>query len=240
MYSDAITVFSSYPVVTAFLAWIILKEKITILHFVSLLLVILGVYLIAKGSTDPTNESVIIQSQFDIYFGYGLCVLASFISSFVFIFIRLATKKTPALLLIYSQGIFGLIVSIILCIVFQKFIWINQYTYTTIIVMLLFGVASLISQYTMTVSAQIIPAGIASLIRSLDSFWSYIWQILIFQFLPTYVTIIGAILVLLGVGIVSIQKVTDAFKKPHTSEHKPIMQSTNNIYKYDSISSQSI
>eukprot|EP01084_Bolivina_argentea_P108000 193033_1 len=210
---DAITVFSIYPVVTAFIAWIILRERISIIHGIALAVAIVGIYLIASGTEDKDTSVKIREntSWFELYFGYIASVIGALSGGFVFVFIRLATKRTSPIILVYSHGFFCLLLSAIVgC--FQGYQWIKHKTGETIIIMLCFGVVGYFGQWTMNKSTQLIPAAVSSLVRSSDSVFSYVWQVVIFLTIPSTETIIGAICVIFGIFLVSIEKLRKAYK----------------------------
>jgi len=216
---DAITVFSTYPLVAAFVGWIVLKERVSIIHGIALCAAIVGVYLIANGSESQltshaiaTSTSLASTSWFHLYFGYILSVLAALTGGLVFIFIRLATKRTKPIILVYSHGFFCLLLSFVFGLIFQGFTWQSDKTLDTWIIIVCFGLVGYIGQWCMNMSTQLIPAAVSSLVRSSDSVFSYIWEVVIFSTMPTVETIIGAICVIIGIFLVSVEKLRIAYK----------------------------
>lgn len=219
---DAITVFSIYPVVAAFVAWIVLKEKISIVHGFALCSAIVGVYLIANGTESGSKSSIVVNqseskhgqvSWFSLYFGYIVSVIAALTGGLVFVFIRLATKRTLPIILVYSHGFWCFVLSFLVGIIFQGFTWNTDRTRDTILIIVGFGFVGYFGQWTMNKSTQLIPAAVSSLVRSSDSVFSYIWEVVIFSTIPTTETIIGAICVIIGIFLVSVEKLRHAYKK---------------------------
>ena len=234
---DAITVFSTYPIVTAFIAFIFLKEKISIIHCIALLSSVIGVYLIATGTESESHNTAtnINKSWFQIYFGYIASIVGALCGGFVFIFIRLSTIQTSPIILVYSHGFFCLLLSFLVGIIFQGFTWNYDQTYYSILIMVCFGLVGYFGQWTMNKSTQLIPAAISSLIRSSDSVFSYIWQVVLFSTIPTIETVIGAICVIIGIFLVSIEKLRHAY-----AIHNGSKNNINNIPEQTQLNSKRI
>ena len=138
--------------------------------------------------------------------------MAALSGGLVFVFIRLSTKRTLPIILVYSHGFFCLLLSFLVGIIFQGFTWNINKTSDTILIIICFGIIGYFGQWTMNKSTQLIPAAVSSLIRSSDSVFSYIWQIVIFTTFPTIETIIGAICVIIGIFLVSLEKLRRAYR----------------------------
>ena len=184
-----------------------------------------GVYLISNGTESGSKSSIMVTqsrgqiSWFNLYFGYIVSVIGALSGGFVFIFIRLSTKRTLPIILVYSHGFWCLLLSFVVAAIFQGFTWNSEKTGDTLLFFVCFGFVGYIGQWTMNKSTQLIPAAVSSLIRSSDSVFSYIWEVVIFTTIPTTETIIGAICVISGVFLVSLEKLRHAYRT-----HKSAME----------------
>ena len=200
---DAITVLSIYPLIAAFLAYFILKERITIIHFFALIFAVIGVILISQPSFIFTKSNKDTTGLHGLL-GYFISLSGGCIGGAVFIFIVKA-KRAPTTALVCSQGIFCFLIALILCSLFQVFHILI--TWQDWICFLTLCIGGFLAQWTFNQGAKLVPAGLSSLLRSSDTIWSYVWQILWFHQMPNWITIIGAIGVISGVAMVSIEKI---------------------------------
>ena len=221
---DAMAIYSMYPVPTSFVAICILNENISYKYFISLLLCIIGTFLIIHpvfifGDNTEENKSIII--------GYITAIISAILMSGVFIFIRLA-KKAPPTILIISQGISCIIEGVILLFIFQHFYLL--YTIYDYICLLSIGCIGYLAQWSLTKSSQILPAALSSILRSTEILWTYLSQIIFFNQLPSYLTIIGVIAILIAILTVTLEKIRQKKErdKQETQSISLSTQKTNN------------
>ena len=74
------------------------------------------------------------------------------------------------------------------------------------------GIVGMIAQLGWLIAGRFLEAGMASFLRSFDIIFTYMWQWLMFNDAPTWITIIGACLVLSCNILCSIQKVENTLK----------------------------
>ena len=216
---DAISLYSTFPVYTAFIAYFVLNEKLNWKHFVALILCMIGAIFITKPSYifhNKHNNDIHTSTKEELIGGL-IALLGAFLCGFVFVFIRFA-HKAPTFSLIFSQGFFTVFEAIIGGLIFQKFI--GLFSWKDYIGMCGIGFVSYCAQWTFNKSGQLIQANLSSIIRSTDIIWTYIWQIIFFKNNPDWITVLGAIFSIIGIMIVSYDKVndkSDTIKKSDTN-----------------------
>jgi len=67
-----------------------------------------------------------------------------------------------------------------------------------------------VGHYMMNHAGRICPAGVGSILKSTDVMWAYIWEITVFQVIPNFWAIIGAILVFFSGAIIGFSKWTES------------------------------
>ena len=110
--------------------------------------------------------------------GYGYAFIGSICYGFVFIFIRLA-YKAPTFSLIFSNGMFGLLEAILICVLFHRFVPIPVWSDWLIAIGI--GCIGYLAQNAENRSGKYIFASLASLIRVTEVFWEYVWQNMIYS-----------------------------------------------------------
>ena len=92
---------------------------------------------------------------------------------------------------------------------YQQWRGINWNTYSDATLLLSIGICGFLGQYLKTKSCQYIEGGVGSIVRSTDVIFAYLWQIVLFHILPTWLTLCGALCVMLPVIIISGMKIKD-------------------------------
>eukprot|EP01084_Bolivina_argentea_P248632 415942_1 len=228
---DAIVLYSMYPVPTAFVSFCALNEGLSYKYIFSLVLCVIGTFLIIQP--DFIFGSDIGQNEYNIMIGYVSAILSAVLMSGVFIFIRLA-KAAPPTILIIAQGISCIIEALIIGLIFQHFNGLN--TVNDFICLCSIGIVGYCAQWSLTKASQILPAALSSLLRSTDIIWTYLAQILIFHELPSYLTYIGAFIILFAILFVTMEKIKqkELIKEEHnvnTFARVSIEQSINSVDK---------
>ena len=197
---DAMAIYSMYPVPTSFVAICILNENISYKYILSLILCIIGIFLIIHpsfifGMDDPDKS---------MFVGYIAAIISAILMSGVFIFIRLA-KKAPPTILIVSQGISCIVEGVVIMLLFQNFY--GLFTVYDYICLLSIGCIGYLAQWNLTKASQLLPAALSSILRSTEILWTYLSQILIFHQLPSYFTIFGVASIFIAIFIVTSEKI---------------------------------
>ena len=220
---DAIAIVSLYPILTAFTARLFLKEKITIIHIIALIISSIGVVLIAQptvifgeeNTNDDENDNGSGSNSKDNMAGYIVGLISAGLGSMVFVLIRLA-KDVNVFFLIISHAVLSVVVCGVILIIFivcfdNLQTWNSEgiFIQPKIEIFLFFiilAIAGYGGQYTQNKGGQLSPAGISSLMRSSDIVWSYILQVVFFNTVPNGWTISGATIVMFAIFLVSYEK----------------------------------
>ena len=87
---------------------------------------------------------------------------------------------------------------------------------------------SLISQFGFVKGSQLLPSGYSALIRSIEGFFAYIFQIIIFNNKPGYIKIIGAIIITLSVLIIIRHNLKKQKIKQNVKESIKVLSNSSN------------
>lgn len=235
---DATTMLSLNPIMTVIAGSIFLGETIRMTHLVAALGSLIGCLLIAKPSflfkvkndvTPLAAQSWLSSSST----GYITGVTAACCGAAVYVLIRRAGRGgVHTLQLLFAWVTFGLFFSLLVGVVFPAltgqgipFIW----PHSTQSWMYILGVSVFGSMGHLLINyaARYAPAGLASIMRASGIMWSYCLQVLVFHEIPQTITTCGAVLILLSLVIVAVQK--------HAESHPPHRHITS--YKHSSSSS---
>mmetsp|Transcript_12686 Transcript_12686/g.14318 ORF Transcript_12686/g.14318 Transcript_12686/m.14318 type:complete len:367 (+) Transcript_12686:72-1172(+) len=221
---DAITLFSLHPIITVYMAWLFLDEKIRPSHIFAALATITGAVLMA-GPTflfndDGDDEEVEIDKL-----GYLTAILGSFSAAGVLVLIRKAGNLgVHTTQLLFSFTVFGSLLAIIIGMTIGLKIegmWVMPPSAKSY--WFLFGMCGIgsIGQLLLNYAGRLAPAGLGSIARSSDILWGYILEVIVFHEIPSWTTLVGVILILIALITVAYEKVKD--------EYKLIRPSTNNV-----------
>ena len=208
---SAVTLISLSCITASFFGWFFLSDTITKYHIIALLLGLIGAILISQPSFIPifgnSNDSNVHE------FGYVVALISAIFGGLVYVTIRMA-KKAPLFVLILSQGLSCVILSLVL-IFFLKldtFKWI--YTKDEALCISLLGIVGFMAQWTLTMGAQRLIAGVSSLLRSsTNMICSFVLEIVIFNTYPNALTVVGALIGLSAVVLVSVEKIKATTQK---------------------------
>lgn len=81
-----------------------------------------------------------------------------------------------------------------------------------------FGLSAYAANYSSNLAAQNLEAGLSSMIRSSDTVFAYIWGVILFSQNPTWMSIVGAVLMMSAVVIVSWYKYLKILKQKSVSQ----------------------
>eukprot|EP01084_Bolivina_argentea_P261457 441843_1 len=223
---DNVSLKSLTAVTTAFAGYILLKEKITVIHYIALVLAMSAAVLITQPPMIFAHVS--IHDNFQQYYpGYIISMVAALCQSGVYICIKSA-GTVQVVTLILSRGIMSLISGILLIIFYFKEIHPMRH-YDDVICISLICVIGYCAQYSLTKGGKLLIVGLSSLLRATDIGWCFLWEIIVFKTMPNYITIIGAVTMFLSVLLVSIEKVN----KSRNFNQKIDSQSMANVYTTD-------
>lgn len=228
---NAIAIFSLYPVTTVFFAYIFLKEKIGRIHCIALIVAIGGGLLVSQPGFIFNNNNNSKSDSKNNYnsMGYLCSLTAAIFAGLSFIAIRkLKNFDSSYVVLSYAVGctIFGLVFAYILAPKGIRFPADNNLKKYLLEWLLLFsaGIVAYLANLTQVISAQLLQSGLSSLLRSTDTIYSYIFQIVLFSQLPDWLTVVGAILIMSSVALVSFAKYKQSRDKEKKEKEQFMLQ----------------
>ena len=235
--SDNIALSHTKIIMTAILARIFLKEKFNISHLFALILTIVGALLISKPSfifqqinnTISINESAtttnftfcvikenrIVNSILSQFFGVVLALVGAFGSTTIHIIIKkLCTNKVYfAVSTIYGTYL-GLTVSIAISAIFiithlshNNLNCELSYLGMDIFFGLIGGILAVVGHVLLNISLQYEDATKVSIVRTIDVLFSFIFQFIILNITPDWISVIGAVCILFSTFIVLFHKI---------------------------------
>lgn len=224
--SDAVAITFLIPMVTAFLAWILLKERYSFLEGICGLISLSGVLLIAKpkflfGKESESETSVDDKIESSLselrLLATGVGLLGVLGAAGVYIILRKIGKHAHPLL---SVSYFALITCIIS---FFSLLFIpslsfalpqNNYQW---FLFLLIGVSGFFMQFCLTAGVQRVKAGKSSLMIYTNMVFAVFWDLTIWGHFPGILSLLGTILIIANAYIVIRYK-----KNDDEPNHEPV------------------
>jgi len=204
---DAIALISLHPVLTCFFSWCILGESLSIVHFASLALCIVGAFLICQPDF-MFHENL---DDKETHLGYIAAFAAAVCYTAIFICMRSAQTADPFSLM-FSLAIFGTLLGIWLS--WDDHTFNGNFQYLSIAI-----ITGLLSQWTLNFAGRVVRAGLGSIVRCSDIIWAYGFEIIIFHEELNLYTILGFCCVLLSVFFVG----TTTLKFRSTDQREPLL-----------------
>jgi len=165
---------------------------------------------IDSGSDDGDNR-----------LGYIAAIMGSFGGSAVLVLTRHAGIAVHTFQLIFSWAIFSILFSfsfghspIGIGIEEPWHMPGSSETWKYISAMMVFGS---MAHFMMNYAARLAPAGLGAIVRSSDIMWAYLWQVVIFDQMPTANTIVGVVLVSMSLILTAVTKMRKEMKVLGTS-----------------------
>lgn len=217
---DAITLFSLYPILTIFLARCVLNEPISIYQLCAAVACVIGATLIAGPSflqyddTTAAGTGMLLPSSSDTCnpLGYLTALLGSFFGASVIVLVRKAGKLgVHTLQLLFSWATCGILFSLLFgfSAVGQRLEgpWYIPQSNTEWWYILGMCSTGSVAHFLMNYAIRLGPAGLSAIARSSDLVWAYVWQVILFHRVPTDLTIMGVVLIVIALGGIAVQKV---------------------------------
>lgn len=201
---DATTLLSLYPIVTIFLARIVLGEEIKPLYIVAALFSIVGAALISRpsflfGNNDDEDNDIPT-------LGYITAITGSLCASAVIVLIRKAGKVgAHTLQLLFSWTVFGVSFSLIVGFIAGSTEADQQWRIPSRQEMpsvLGVCVSGTFAHFLLNYAAKLVPATMAGLLRSSDIFWAYGLEMIVLSQRPPKETLFGVLLVISSLVLV--------------------------------------
>lgn len=211
---DATTLLSLSPILTVFAGSVFLKEQVRASHFVAALGSLVGCMLIAKPSfLFGESPSTAYATS-----GYVAALMGACCGAAVYVLIRRAGKGgVHTLQLLCVWVFFGTIFSFLAGVAFpvltgrgDPFIWpSSQEVWMNVLGVCSFGS---MGHLLMNYAARHATAGLASIMRSSGILWSFSLEICLFGQVPHALTIWGALLIVVSLATIAIEKQRDTIR----------------------------
>ncbi|XP_002733472.1 solute carrier family 35 member G1-like [Saccoglossus kowalevskii] len=201
---DAVVIFFTNPIYTAFLSCMCLKESIKVIDFLLALISVIGVMVILKpqflfsGSSQNTTLTEVESSE--SLLGALFAFFGALFAAMVFVSSRKLGKKVSYLTIIFYYSVCGIITTSTLLFILDKYS-LPQTPHDWFFIVFV-GLCGVGGQILLTKALQYEKAVYVSIIRTMDIVFAYIFQYLWYGSKPDWVAMLGAILVTISsVGI---------------------------------------
>jgi len=207
--SNATVIVLSMPVFVCIFGRIFLKEACGFFHVVALGVTLIGIAFTSKldvilGKNDDSDPNKAIDRQHEIY-GLVSGLGATLVGSSAYIIVR-KVKQLHYSVILFNFAWVALLESFVITYTIHDGIKIPQDHVTPWLLMAL-GILSFYGQMLLTRALQAEEAALVSVTRSASEvFFAFLFQIVIFQQMPTVQSLIGASLVTSAVMLTSVRK----------------------------------
>ena len=184
--SNAMVFTYSSPIFIPLIAWLFLKEKITLAMLIAAGLGLAGVIMVAKPDSGLFNHISMI----------GLC--ASFLAAMAFVTVRALTNTEPPERIVFYFCIIGSLISAVP----MFWVW-RPYTFHELCLLIGAGLLANISQMFMSYAYKLAPAGQIGPINYVTIIFAGILGFLFWQEIPDHYALIGFGLIILAIILCS-------------------------------------
>ena len=241
-FEDSMVIRYSSPVITAIFARIILKEKLSMMHFISFILSLMGVLCVIRPSLifRQFGQSQQVENSFDFILGISLSIFSAMTAGSTFVFLKkLTNKQIHFIVLIFYFSLFGfLISSVVSLILYLTKVTHHNLMYTKEIILrdtmigLLSGLISFIGHVCFSLAIARETANKIAVLRTIDILVAFLLEYFILGIIPHSITVIGAALVLTGVITIHMYKLL--VKKCNKNENENSIskiENENNVFR---------
>lgn len=244
--SDAVAITFLIPLVTAFLAWVVLHERYTLFEAICSLISLGGVILIAKPNfifgaeadkeTDPSdiNESSSTEKR---VLATGVGLLGVLGASSVYIILRkIGNKAHPLISVSYFALSTVIVTTTAISIIPSISFTMPQNSYQWLLFIII-GIAGFLYQFALTAGVQRVKASKASLVIYTQMIFAILGDLIILHHLPSLLSILG-IAIIIGSTLV-VLRYKPALPSSDEENHMPLSQTEDeNTYKPEEIQLQ--
>ncbi|CUM66724.1 uncharacterized protein PRCAT00004404001 [Priceomyces carsonii] len=205
--SDAVAITFLVPMVTAFLAYVILHERYSVVEGVCSLLSLFGVLLIAKpkflfgkvsDSETSGDESIESSSTEKRLLASGVGLIGVLGGSSVYIILRKIGKQAHPLIAVSYLSLTCTIISISSIIVLPSLQFVLPKTAYQWFLFVSIGISGFLMQFALTAGVQRVSAGKASMMGYTGMIFSIIWDLIIWSHFPGFLSVLGIILIIVN------------------------------------------
>lgn len=202
---DSTVIIFSTPIFVAIFSRIFLGERCGVFNFITIGITVVGIIFVAKPPSLFDDDNVDDPAQ-KSYANYFLAVIAALFSAIftanAMILIRMLRELHHSVV-ICNFGIFASALTFVLLVLTGG--WCMPKCENRWLVLTL-AVFSFLGQILLTISLRIEEAGIVSISRSTTIVFAFIWQIILFNQIPCFSSIFGALLIVFAVGLNALKK----------------------------------
>ncbi|KAK6454448.1 EamA-like transporter family-domain-containing protein [Scheffersomyces xylosifermentans] len=204
--SDAVAITFLIPMVTGFLAWILLHERYSLLEGICSIISLGGVILIAKphfifgkesdNETSSVDESVESSSTEKRLLATGVGLIGVLGASSVYIVLRKIGKAAHPLLSVSYFALTCCVITFVAILVIPSLQFVlptNSYQW---VLFCLIGFSGFFMQFSLTAGIQRVRAAKASLMSYTNMVFALIWDLTIWGHLPGFLSFLGIILII--------------------------------------------
>lgn len=245
--SDAVAITFLVPLVTAFLAWILLHERYSLIEGLCSLVSLVGVVLIAKpnfifGSAGDNelkeNESVESSSTEKRLLATAVGLFGVLGASSVYIVLRKIGNAAHPLLSVSYFALSTVIVSTICIIAIPSISFAipqNAYQWSLFFAI---GIAGFLFQFALTAGVQRVKASKASLVVYTQMIFAIVLDLIIWHHFPGFLSILG-ILIIIGCTLLVIKyKPQEQEQDLESGKHHALPQQDGDLYNPEEIQLQ--
>lgn len=194
--------FSSFPLFTAMLEPLLLRQRPTRVQVVAALLILPGIYLLVPSFT--------LQNQTTLGVAWGVLAGATF--ALLSVTNRWLARTYPSLTIsLYQDGVAAIVLLPALFFAPSATLW----TPHTLLILLILGVVCTALAHTLFIaSMRYITAQSASLLASLEPVWGIVFGVLLLQDIPTLITLLGGAIILFATMLPGIAPYISSHRTP--------------------------
>ena len=194
--------FSSFPLFTAMLEPLLLRQRPTRVQVAAALLILPGIYLLVPSFT--------FQNQTTLGVAWGVLAGATF--ALLSVTNRWLARTYPSLTIsLYQDGVAAIVLLPALFFAPSATLW----TPHTLLILLVLGVVCTALAHTLFIaSMRSITAQSASLLASLEPVWGIVFGVLLLQDIPTLITLLGGAIILFATMLPGIAPYISSHRTP--------------------------
>ncbi|ODM97549.1 Solute carrier family 35 member G1 [Orchesella cincta] len=208
--ADSTIIAFSSPVFVVIAAWLCLREKLGIVPILTAIVVLVGIGVIVRPPLLTGQQSF----DNDQLIGTGMAVSCMLLGVFTVIILRYIRHVHYAFIN-FVYGFVGTVGSLLLCYTVGEF----QFPETGYHWFLAASIAGLtfVGQSLLTLALKYEQAGTFALVRTSEIVFTFFWQFVFLSIYPDLLSMIGALLVILGVIIITGRKWIETKKASHNA-----------------------
>lgn len=241
-FEDSMVIRYSSPIITAIFARIILKDKLSVMHFISFTLSFMGILCVIRPSLifRQFGQNQLIENSIDFILGISLSIFSAITAGSTFVFIKkLTNKQIHFIVLIFYFSLFGFLISSgISMILYLTKISHHNLMYTKEVILrdvvtgLLSGLISFIGHVCFSLAIARETANKIAVLRTIDILVAFLLEYLVLNVMPHWITVIGAGLVLIGVILIYVYKFfIKKFNKNDNEQTFNQIENENNVFR---------